>query len=342
MPKKNEYPATGTFTLRQLQTLYQRAQKLLTGCESLKVPQRQNLNLDKLRELPVLDDLLGVEVGTFWAEGFLPGDTRPEVLAGIMRSFAEKLPDTYLEMQGQIAGAAGPRSRGWNSVGCGREGGKPTFVSWLPLLLGHLDAAGREPVLRRVIKAANLPLVVQRKGTWGVEVRSRTNPELRGHPHCGYSDQHGTLSVACWTPSDTPEQQVERIQALLREFKLQPYEYHWRILEVGKPPKPLKTYRTLRALALPGVRFRLRPTCLVTELAGVDSLRRFLQLLPGGKQVQTTLCRFPMPAAAPTKRERLGKIVIRTAKDGHRVSLFLPDADNASRVAIADRLGLKM
>jgi len=335
MPGKNECVADGIFTFTQVESLYQRARTELTGCEHVKFPQRQPIDVKGLAELPSLDGLDGLTITLVRVGGVLPAAGQSlDIWTDVLTRVSLRLPNVDVEVRGHI--------QDWNWIGSKREYEKAIFEAWLPMLLSHLDAAGREPILQRLIKAANLPASTVRKTVWRDERIEYANKGQRGAAQSTYSDRLGALSIRCHTNADTPAQQIDRVRDVLNEFQLTFKKYEWRILELGEPAKCLEAYRIVRDLNLFGTEFYVDLYTNLTELIGLDSLHRFVKVLSARKQWQTVLCRFPLPSAVARGRKKLGKILIRTGKDGHRVSLTLPDADDVLRTSIAGKLGLTL
>jgi hypothetical protein len=334
MPKRNEHLAEGTFPLAALERLLKRALKRLEDCEEFHTPQRQQVELSRLAELPRLDDLPGIAPSQFWAEGHLPArGNESSVLTDVLRRGRKKLRGARLEVRCEDAGLK--QNCNWVAAEFSRGA---AIEAWLPGLLRDLDPQGREPILKRVIQAGRLPARVIRKSVLNWE-QIDLEHTAEGNAYGNYSDRHGALSVRCDTPGDTADEQMKRVSALMKELALEPEGYVWRVLKSGDAEECLKAYDTLRALPLPVSLCRLDLAFTLTELTGVESLRR-LAAMAGRKQFLTTLCRFPLPAGSATARKKLGKVLVRTSGDGHRVSLFLPPDDAALLASLGDKLGL--
>jgi hypothetical protein len=331
MPKRHEHIAQGTFPLSELERLRKRAMNSLTDCEDFTTPQRQRVNLVRQAGLPRLDDLSGIAPFLFWAEGYLPArGNELSVLTDFLKQGRKKLRGANLYVRCQDVDG--------NWVGAESNASGAAMEACLPALLRDLDASGREPILNRVIEAARLPVVLVRNSFMNLE-QIRPKHAAGGSASTTYSDQHGALSLWCATREDTAVEQMERVRAVMEELVLEPEAYIWRMLVTGDSGHCLRLYTALRGLPLPVCLFRLDLALTLTELAGVEALRR-LAGLAARKQFVTTLCRFPLPTGSTSARKKLGKVLIRTSKEGHRVSLFCPSPDVKLLSSLGDKLGL--
>ncbi len=331
MPKRNEHLAERIFQLADLESLRQRALRVLAGCQDFTVPQTQTVDLRQQVELPCLDDLPGIALDSFWADGQLPAEENDlGVLTEVLRCGQKELPpNATLNVRCECGD--------WNFVGIESNERRSALDVGLQGLLGNLDAGGREPILNRVVQVGQLPVILTRKPAFG-EYRIEAKHTTGGQPCLSYADRHGSLSLS-GVVDGTCEQQIERVRSVLTELELQPQKYTWRVLGIGKSDDCLRTYETLRGLRFPGTHFGLDLRFSLAELAGLDSLER-LAKLAGRKQFLTTLCRFPLPAASPSVNKKLGKILVRSSSKGHRVSLFLPSGDGALLASLGGKLGL--
>jgi len=330
MPKRNEHTTSKTFRLADLEQLRERALRVLAGCEDFRVPQKDTVNLRQQAEMPCLEDLPGIALSNFWADGQLPAEENDlEVLTEVLRRGQKELPNATLYVRCDT----GDR----NFVGIESNERRNALDVRLQGLLGNLDAWGRELILNRVIQAGQLPVVLTRKpflGGYRIEAKHTSGAS----PCLSYADRHGSLSL-CGVVDGTCEQQMERVRTVLQELGMQPQEYTWQVLGIGEPADCLRTYETLRGLRFPTTHFGLRLRLAVTELAGLDSMGRLVGLA-GRKQFLTTLCRFPLPAGSSAAKKKLGKILVRSSSKGHRVSLFFPSDDGALLASLGGKLGL--
>jgi hypothetical protein len=333
MPRRDEHSAEGTFTLTGIDRVRQRAMKAFANGDDFVVPQHQDMRLGCKGELPRLDDLSGITLTTYYVDGYFPAAGQDlGVLTRILLSGQLALPRMPLSVFCHVTGMG--------KVGINSQEGKIHFEATLPDLLRWHDAKGREPILKRIIQAAHLSASVQRRTGWGgEEVEVECTVSRAGG--VWYSDGAGTLGFVCELPRTSCEEGLRRVGAVLAELAATPQEYSWKARGYTHGQDDgVEMYEKLRGLKFQAERHVLNLSLRLTALDGLEALR-CLAALHGRKQFRTTLCRLPLPADPATGRRRLAKVVVRTARDVHTLSLFLPSPHAALLPELGRKLGMR-
>jgi hypothetical protein len=332
MPKRNEYPAAGTFTTADIEGVRQRLLERFTGCEDF-VPQGQQLDAAPLDRLPRLDHLAGLTVAVFRAEAHaLAAGTDPQRMAAILDAWQPLLPLSYRCCYCRVAGVGKFAVEFFN--------GRATFRAQVDALLNGRTPGEQESILNRIIQAARLATVVVRHqygpGDESVLVLPVRIDRETFQATGGYSPRGlwGAVSGA------SAEDLGGRLRDVLRELAVTPQEYAWGVAESAAESGGCpRAYEALQQQDLPGEHFRLHMPLLLNDLSGLVPLQ-FLAGLPGQKHFLTTLSRFPLSPDPSTRKFRLARVLVRTTRDGLGLSLVLPDSHAALVPEIGSKLGL--